>query len=397
MVCFSLAASTFLAATAASLLTVHAAPTPADGTSNIAKRDVIPVTKGTSGQPISAATVFDHDIARVKAYNNVTNSDAKKSGTINNLDVTYVARIKICSKTYSLIVDTGSSNLWAGARNPVPPTCGTTKNHAFSVTYGSGSVSGTEYTGPVSFAGLTVKHQSFGSAFSSNGFNGVDGIVGFGPVDLTEHTVEKQTTVPTFLHNLASQYNFPEVLGVYFHPLHGSDTDEANGELTLGGVDHSKFNGPISYVPLTTVLPYSNYWGINVHSIKYSGSTLGTGLAAIVDTGTTLILFPLTPYEAFLSATGGTPDLGLTRFASRPTGKVVFTLGGSRFTLTPTQYLVPRGQYSYYGLAPGFFYSWISTTGGDSDLAFIIGQKFLENYYSVYDKPGHRVGFAPRR
>jgi hypothetical protein len=73
------------------------------------------------------------------------------------------------------------------------------------VTYGSGSVSGTEYIGPVSYAGLTVSTQSFGSASSASGFNGVDGIIGFGPVDLTQGTVSNTNSVPTFMDNLYSQ------------------------------------------------------------------------------------------------------------------------------------------------------------------------------------------------
>jgi hypothetical protein len=115
MVRFALAASALLATTVASL-TAYAAPAPAGSAFNISKRAVVPVTKGTSGEPVSAGAVYDRDVSRVIAYNNgITPSDSnakKGSAPINNEDVTYVARVKICSKTYELIVDTGSSNLW---------------------------------------------------------------------------------------------------------------------------------------------------------------------------------------------------------------------------------------------------------------------------------------------
>jgi hypothetical protein len=40
-------------------------------------------------------------------------------------------------------------------------------------------------------------------------------------------------------------------------------------------------------------------------------------------------------------------------------------------------------------------YAWIST-GGSSGVDTILGQKFLESFYSVYDSTNGRVGFAPR-
>jgi hypothetical protein len=50
---------------------------------------------------------------------------------------------------------------------------------------------------------------------------------------------------------------------------------------------------------------------------------------------------------------------------------------------------------SYYGLPSGYYYAWIHDGGSDS-INFIIGQKFLENYYSVYDTTNSQIGFASR-
>lgn len=53
-------------------------------------------------------------------------------------------------------------------------------NHDFqSVTYGSGSWSGNEYLDTVSLSPeLTIKNQSIGVATTSQGFEGIDGILG---------------------------------------------------------------------------------------------------------------------------------------------------------------------------------------------------------------------------
>ena len=89
-----------------------------------------------------------------------------------------------------MIVDTGSSNTWVGANTKFSKgSTGVSTGKSVSVSYGSGSFSGTEYTDSVSFAGLTVAKQSIGVASTSTGFSGVDGIFGVGPVDLTEDTV----------------------------------------------------------------------------------------------------------------------------------------------------------------------------------------------------------------
>jgi hypothetical protein len=106
-----------------------------------------------------------------------------------------------------------------------------------------------------------------------------------GPVDLTQGTVSGQDTVPTFLDNLYSEGQISsEVLGVSFAPESGSDADDKNGELTLGGTDSSRYTGSITYTPTLTSGDFAPYWGIKVSSITFGGSSLGSG-SAIVDTG----------------------------------------------------------------------------------------------------------------
>ena len=291
-----------------------------------------------------------------------------------------------------------ASNTWCGAQQSCEKTStGKSTGGSVSVSYGSGSFSGTEYTDSVSFAGLTVASQSIGSASSSTGFDGVDGIIGFGPVDLTEGTVSNANTVPTFTDNLYKQGSIStEVLGVSFRPESGSDTDDANGELTLGGTDSSKYSGSIAYFPTLKSGTAAAYWGIAISSFSYGSTTLASSATGIVDTGTTLIYIPTAAYNKFLSATGGTTDSssGLAAFTEKPTANFNIVFGSTTFSLTPAQYLVPTAQYSFYGLSTGKYYAWIND-GGSSGVDTIIGQKFLENYYAVFDTTNARLGFAP--
>jgi hypothetical protein len=290
-----------------------------------------------------------------------------------------------------------ASNTWCGAQSSCEPTStGHSTGDSVSVSYGSGSFSGTEYTDTVSFGGLTVSSQSIGAASQSSGFSGVDGIIGFGPVDLTEDTVSNAKTVPTFLDNLFSQGSIStEVLGVSFRPESGSDTDDTNGELTLGGTDSSMYSGSITYFPKLTSGDTSPYWGIAIASFTYGSTTLASSASGIVDTGTTLIYIPTSAYNKFLSTTGGKTDSssGLASFTTQPTSNFGIKFGSTTYTLTPSQYLVPTAQYSFFGLTSGKFYSWIND-GGSSGVNTIIGQKFLENYYAVFDTTNSSIGFA---
>lgn len=289
-----------------------------------------------------------------------------------------------------------ASNLWCGAQSQCEPSStGQSTGSSVQVGYGSGSFSGTEYTDNVSFGGLTVQGQSVGAASQSSGFNGVDGIIGFGPVDLTANTVDGADQVPTFMDNLYSQGSISsEVLGVSFRPESGSDSDDTNGELTLGGTDSSKYSGSITYFNTLQSGQAASYWGISIASFTYGSTTLASSATGIVDTGTTLIYIPTKAYNKLLSAAGGSADQsGLTAFSSKPTSNFNIKFGSSTFSLTPAQYLVPTSQYSEFGLSTGQYYAFFAD-GGSSGVDTIIGQKFLENYYSVFDTTNSRIGFA---
>ncbi|TGO57000.1 hypothetical protein BOTNAR_0211g00060 [Botryotinia narcissicola] len=363
------------------------------------KSAVLPLSKNHNVTSIK--NIVDKGQARLNKVNGIATTakraTAVSSGAVTNDDVSYVAPVVIGGATYSLIVDTGSSNTWCGAQSSCEKSStGVASGGTVSVSYGSGSFSGREYTDVVSFGGLTVKSQSIGAATSASGFSTVDGILGVGPVDLTEGTVSGLSTVPTFMDNLKSQGSIAsEVLGVYFKPESGSDDDDTNGELTFGGVDTTKYTGALTYFPKATSGDASSYWGINIAGFTYGTTSLATSATGIVDTGTTLIYIPTAAYNKFLTATGGRTESasGLAVFTTKPTANFSIKFGTTTYTLTPAQYLVPTPQYSTFGLTSGKYYAWIND-GRSSGVNTIIGQKFLEQYYSVFDTTNSRIGFA---
>ena len=77
-------------------------------------------------------------------------------------------------------IDTGSSNTWVGAGTTyVKTTTSASTGKAVSVSYGSGSFSGTEYTDTVTLSpDLVIAKQSIGVASTATGFSDTDGILG---------------------------------------------------------------------------------------------------------------------------------------------------------------------------------------------------------------------------
>merc|ERR1719463_488030 len=74
------------------------------------------------------------------------------------------------------------------------------------------------------------------------------------------------------------------------------------GQLTFGGVDHSKFDGEIQYVPLTD----ETYWKVAMEGMKYGNTDITSKVSAIVDSGTSLIAGPKDKVSKIAEAAGAT-------------------------------------------------------------------------------------------
>ncbi|KAG1729287.1 acid protease [Suillus lakei] len=341
------------------------------------------------------------DRARAQAMQQTSSMGKRASSSsfsIANAVTVYTAQVGVGSPAtqYTLLIDTGSSNTWVGANTPyVRTNTSVDTGHSVSVSYGSGTFSGEEYLDTVTLSSdLVIAGQSIGVASSAQGFNGVDGILGVGPTDLTQGTVSNVGPVPTVTDNLYSKGTIgTEALGVYFVP------GGSAGELTFGGSDSSKTTSSVNYVPLTVTSPSSYYWGID-QSISYGSSTI-LSAAGIVDTGTTLILIATDAFNKYQSATGATLDnnTGLLMITSDQYANLQtlnFNIGGTSYGLTPNGQIWPRSLNTDIGGNSDSIYLVVNDIGSNSGtgLDFINGYSFLQRFYSVYDTTNRQVGFA---
>merc|ERR1719329_488746 len=74
--------------------------------------------------------------------------------------------------------------------------------------------------------------------------------------------------------------------------------DNADGELTIGGVDKSHYTGDFTYVPLSS----EDYWSVKLDGFTVEGNAIGSTQKAIVDSGTSLLAGPTEEVKAVADA-----------------------------------------------------------------------------------------------
>jgi len=295
------------------------------------------------------------------------------------------------AKQFLVDFDTGSSDLFL----PGPSCDSSCSNHTiydpsasstsadigqtFQLAYGDGStVSGEQYTDVVSIAGLSASNQTLGAAntysseFESPGYP-ADGLMG-----LAFPSISVYGSSPFFQTLMASNQLSDNVFGFKLA------TDGA--ELFLGGTNSQLFTGDLTYVPVTK----EGYWQIALEGVTVGGQSIFavSQTAAIVDTGTTLIVGDTQSVQTAYSTIPGALDNGDGTWSipcdAQPSVSV--TVGGQSFDISPSSFVLQEGSDSCIG---GLSYN--------DELAgqfWILGDVFLQNVYTAFDVGNSQVGFA---
>ncbi|XP_030237581.1 pepsin A [Gadus morhua] len=311
----------------------------------------------------------------------------------NDADLSYYGVISIGTppQSFSVIFDTGSSNLWVPSvycssqacnnhRKFIPQQSSTFKwgTEAISIQYGTGSMTGHLAVDTVEVGGITVANQVFGISQTEAPFMAsmvADGILG-----LAFQSIASDNVVPVFdmmvQQNLVSQQMF----SVYL-----SRGGNEGSVVVFGGVDESLMSGQITWIPLTS----ATYWQIKMDSVTVNGNPVACngGCQAIIDTGTSLIVGPSSDISNMNSWVGASTDqygdatVNCQNIGSMP--EVVFTLSGHAFTVPASAYV----SQSSYGCRTGF--------GGGNQQLWILGDVFIREFYVVFDSQSKYVGLAP--
>ncbi|KAI0760882.1 aspartic proteinase precursor [Trametes elegans] len=370
------------------------------------------VVRRRNGSRTSAQELLAHDQARARAFNtagkeglrNVADVFAVNASVVNSA-YAYTVNVGVGTPPtqYSLLVDTGSSNTWIGARGKNYTKTGSSVDTGKQVVlaYGAGSFSGQEYLDTVTIGKNKLTNLSIGVASNVSHFDRYDGILGIGPTGLTVHTTSGGQTVPTILDNAFSQGVIKnKVLGISFEPT--TEINVTNGELTSGDINPSKFTDEIAYTS-----PWSKYVGVD-QSITYgsSGKKILTYAAGFTDTGTTLIMLasdyePQDAFSAYQNDTGAVQDdsvglLMLTKEQFSKLESLLFHIGDHTYELTPNAQIWPRAVRCCVSTTTKTVYLIVAdlVAVGNGGPAFVSSLAFLERFYIVWDAENAHVGFA---
>ena len=232
-------------------------------------------------------------------------SDADLVPLTNYLDAQYYGEISIGSppQTFTVIFDTGSSNLWVPSskcifsiacyfHNRFKGTKSTTYTKIgdeLQINYGSGSISGFSSKDTVQVGDLCVSDQEFIEVTKEGSLSFVigkfDGIFGLGFKEISVGGLQ-----PVW-YNMIEQGLVEEQVFSFW--LNRNEADEEGGELVFGGVDPKHYIGEHSYVPVTK----KGYWQFDMGDFLIGNVSTGFcegGCAAIVDSGTSLLAGPTT-------------------------------------------------------------------------------------------------------
>ncbi|XP_036328639.1 lysosomal aspartic protease-like [Rhagoletis pomonella] len=317
----------------------------------------------------------------------------------NYVDDQYYGSITIGTppQSFQVLFDTGSSNLWVPGA-PCASTDQACQDHntynsnisstyqpngqSFAIQYGTGNLTGYLVADTVSISDLAITGQTFAVATSEPGNTFVDsefdGILGMG-----YQTIAVDNVVPPF-YNLYSQGLIDSPVFAFYLTRNG--TSLQGGELTLGGIDTNHYSGELTYVPVTI----EGYWQFNMDSVSIDGTNACLDCSAIADTGTSLLAVPSSLLENIQNAIGAVYSEGeyLVECAALSSLPIIsFTIGGTTFNLTSSQYIIETEDENGDIVCMSAF--------EDADTNFwILGDVFIGQYYTVFDMGNNRVGFA---
>ncbi|KAG2355623.1 aspartic proteinase [Suillus spraguei] len=355
--------------------------------------------------------LLQHDQARAAALirNPSTRGLARRDiFDLNSHSVVFITAVAIGSPptTYNLVVDTGSSNTWVGLSTKYVVTeTSVNTGQPVSADYPGGAFSGAAYLDTVILgSGISINKQSIGVAqivSSSNIPTGFDGILGIGPVGLTEGTLTASptTNIPTVTDNLYKQKGISQnIVSAFFQP--SNPQTETQGQLTFGKTDATMYTGSIAYTSITTTSPASSYWGID-GSITYNSKMILSSSAGIFQTATSFILIATDAFARYKSATDATLDeeTGLLTISSAQYNSLKnldFHIGTETYSLTPNAQIWPHSLNSKIGGSSKGIYLVVNAIGTypEMGLNFIYRLTFLQCFYSVFDTTNSRVGLA---
>ncbi|XP_011957334.2 LOW QUALITY PROTEIN: pregnancy-associated glycoprotein 2-like [Ovis aries] len=327
----------------------------------------------------------------------LSNSDSKTAThpLRNYLDNCYMGNITIGTppQEFRVIFDAGSADLWVPSISCVNEACRThisfnyqnsstfeKPGQPITVYYGSGIIQGFLGSDTVRIGNLGSLKQSFGLSEVEYGFDGApfDGVLG-----LAFPSISSKGAIPVF-DNLWSQGAFSEPVFAFYL----SKSKPEGSVVMFGGVDRRFYKGELNWVPVSQ----PRHWLISMNHISMNGSIVACshGCQAFVDTGTSLIYSStdlVTNINKLLNARLEDSEYAVSCDAVKTLPPVIFNISGIDYPVPPQAYIIKAQNFCL-----SIFHGGTETSSPET---WILGDVFLRQYFSVFDRRNDRIGLAP--
>ncbi|KAH8356413.1 hypothetical protein KR084_012217 [Drosophila pseudotakahashii] len=328
-------------------------------------------------------------------------SFAKTSGTatlrnVGNMEYTCKLNIGTPKQKFTVLPDTGSSNLWVTGPRCKSKACKKHKRYypkksstfvkngkKFAIQYGAGALAGILAEDTVRIAGLATDNQTFamstkepGDVFTTETF---DGILGMGFRSISVDNVQP------LVQNMCAQKVITTCR--FAICMKGGGSSTRGGALFFGNSSTKAYSGSNSYT--YTPVTKKGYWQFNLQDL-YVGSTKVSGsVAAIVDSGTSLITAPTAIYKKINKILGCTETSSGECYmkCSKDVEEFKFVIAGKEFVI-PGKKMMVRVQTSK---GKTICISAVQELNGEP---MILGDAFIRHVCTIFDFTNSRIGFA---
>ncbi|KAL1918923.1 uncharacterized protein VTP21DRAFT_2304 [Calcarisporiella thermophila] len=319
------------------------------------------------------------------------------------MDVEYYAEVQVGTpgQTFKVDIDTGSSDFWVYSSACNSLACSTharfspaqsssleqNEEKTWKISYLDGSeVSGIEAIEVLKIGGLSVYKQTIGLATNaSDNFQNdiIDGLFGLGFPSITRLSGRGLACLASA--SLARGLSAPQ-FGIWL----GKESQGGGGEILFGGADPSHYQGTLTW----TAVRDQSYWSIPVEGVTFLSAKFTENSYAIIDTGSTGMIFPRELAELIHGQIPGAQEDAVQGWlipcnaAKLYPSKILFRISGRDFEV-PLDDII-REPSGVNGLC---FSAIISSEGGQ----WLLGATFIKNNYCVFDVENARVGIAPSK